>query len=166
MGCKLFGTAPCSNRPNEGEIHVNPLKGKLGYINKANKEVGVLLEPAEKKGEFAKFDLRRHHQHGRRCRGNTKRRRLLQPETTGGYDGIISPITPVNTMTANSTQVFTINEATRRKHSEQIRRQTHRVARNRIIEKNNELQFAQLWSPAGETITNVNTSETEGEIKA
>ena len=110
-GCKLFGTAPCSNGPIEGEIQVNVLKGVLGYISKSPKQVGILLEPAKKKGEFAQFN----------CGGilttvvgvgNAKEGAAYSPETTGGFDGIISPITPINTMTKEFTQTYTVNEET------------------------------------------------------
>ena len=55
-GCKLFGSAPCSNGPEEGEIQVNPLKGELGFISKSEHKVGILLEPKTKKGAFASFN--------------------------------------------------------------------------------------------------------------
>ena len=55
-GCKLFGSAPCTSAgAAEGEVKTSPLKGELGYINKAAHEVGVRLEPATKHGEFADF---------------------------------------------------------------------------------------------------------------
>ena len=41
--------------------------------------------------------------------GNSKEGAFYEPENKGGYDGIISPITPVNTMTSEYTQVFTVN---------------------------------------------------------
>src|SRR5262249_32878114 len=90
-GCVALGSISCSNTPNEGEIQVNPLKGQLGIINKAKKEVGVLLEPQQKKGAFARFS----------CGGiltttvgvgNAKEGAAYSPEKTGGGDGIISPI--------------------------------------------------------------------------
>lgn len=51
-GCH-YGGDKCYNlfkggnksEPEEGEIAVNELEGELGYINKANKEVGVVLHP-------------------------------------------------------------------------------------------------------------------------
>ena len=164
LGCKVFGSAPCSNGTNVGEILVNILKGSLGYINKATKEVGLLLEPAQKKGEFAKFT----------CAGilttvvgvgNKTEGAAYAPETTGGFDGIISPITPVNTMSKEFTQVYTTNEAAENVPS-------HFAGKhNELLESylfNNESGESTKWSPAGETITNVNTQSSgeEVEIKA
>ena len=55
-GCTVFGSAPCeSTGAASGEIKTSTLKGKLGYINKTAKEVGVLLEPAAHHGHFALF---------------------------------------------------------------------------------------------------------------
>ncbi len=163
-GCKIFGAAPCSNSSEEGEIIVNVLKGELGYINKAEKKVGVLLEPTKKHGEFAKFI----------ClgavatvvgQGNTKEGAWYSPENNGGYDGIISPITPVNTMTGQYEQVFTVNP----ENSENIPSKFE----GKHIELLEDYAFAAegpatstMWSPSGEEITNVNTSTEEGEIKA
>jgi hypothetical protein len=161
LGCKVFGSIPCSNSSNEGEIIVNTLKGQLGYINKAAKEVGVLLTPAKSKGEFAKFS----------CGGvlatvvgvgNVKEGAYWTPEKTGGYDGIISPITPVNTMTSKYTQVFTVNESTYQnipskfegKHIELLEDTEENIEGGSI-----------LWVKAGEEITNVNTAAEPGEIK-
>jgi hypothetical protein len=164
-GCKLFGTTPCSNGPNEGEILVNTLKGSLGYISKAKKEVGVLLEPAVKKGEFAKFN----------CGsilstvvgvGNEKEGAAYTTEKTGGYDGIISPIVPVNTMSKAFTQTYTVNEQFENipsklegKHIELLEDYTY----------NNEMPSeSTLWAKSGEAITNENhqEGEEEAEIKA
>jgi hypothetical protein len=163
VGCKLFGSTPCSNSSVEGEINVNALKGKLGYIDKATKEVGVQLEPVTKKGEFAKFV----------CAGfittvvgvdaNSKTEAL--PAYSGtGRDGIISPITPVNQMTHELTQVYTVNSEHENVPSKFEGKPAELL--ESYVENNNELQFRSAWSKAGETITNVNTSETEGEIKA
>ena len=55
-GCKLLSDGPCQNG-SPGEIKLNPLRGKLGWINKAQKEVGVLFEPvAGNGGRFAVFN--------------------------------------------------------------------------------------------------------------
>ena len=56
LGCKALEVLPCSNGPIEGEIQIEPLKGVLGYINKAEKKVGVLLEPVKKHGLFTQFN--------------------------------------------------------------------------------------------------------------
>ena len=163
-GCKVFGSAPCSNATNEGEIQVNPLKGKLGYINKSAKEVGLLLEPAKKHGEFVKFS----------CAGiistvvgvgNTTEGAYYLPEKTGGYDGIISPITPVNTMTSKYTQVYTLTPTFENipskfegKHIE--------LLEDYIYGTEEPETNGNMWSHSGEEITNINTAVEEGEIKA
>jgi hypothetical protein len=164
-GCKLFGSAPCSNSSEEGAIVVNTLKGALGYINKAKKEVGVLLEPAVKKGEFVKFI----------CGGflatvvgvgNETEGAAYSPEKTGGYDGIISPITPVNTMSSKFTQVYTINAGDENipskfegKHIELLEDYAFNAEKP---------ELTSMWSKAGEAVTNVNTQGggEEVEIKA
>ncbi len=163
-GCKVFGTAPCSNGPNEGEIQVNPLKGELGYINKAEKKVGVLLEPAAKHGEFAKFN----------CAGqlktivgvgNSKEGANYEPESHGGYDGIISPITPVNTMTSEYTQVYTVNKETTENIPSKFEGK-HIDLLEDYIYNPTEPGRKTDWAASGEEITNVNHAEEAGEIKA
>lgn len=162
LGCKLFGTAPCSNGL-EGEITVNPLKGELGYINKSEHKVGVLLTPEKKKGEFAKFT----------CGGflativgvgSSKEGAGYSPENHGGYDEIISPITPVNQMTTKYEQVYTVNPETYENIPNSF--QGKHISLLESATFNNESNYSTKWEPAGEEITNVNTSSEEGEIKA
>jgi hypothetical protein len=165
-GCKLLGSVPCSNTPAEGEIAVNPLKGKLGYIHKATKEVGIQLEPATKKGTFATFN----------CNlgetplttvvgvGNAKEGAAYSPETTGGGDTIISPVTPINTMGTKLTQVYTVNEKFENVPN-RFEGKPLDVLESYIFNAT-EPQRTTKWSKAGESITNVNTSESEQEIKA
>ncbi len=167
-GCKLFGSVPCGNGAVEGEIVVNPLKGTLGYINKADKTVGVLLEPAKKHGEFVRFNCGNPGAGGLTTVvgvGNTKEGAFYSPEKTGGYDGIISPITPVDTPTSTYEQVYTVNPETHEnipskfegKHIELLETYTFSTE---------EPSTASLWAASGEEITNKNTAESEGEIKA
>jgi hypothetical protein len=163
LGCKLFGSAPCSNGPTEGEIQINPLKGELGYISKSEHKVGVLLEPKTKHGEFTRFN----------CAGvlstvvgvgNTKEGAWYKPENHGGYDEIISPITPVNQMTPTYTQVYTVNHETNEnipskfegKHISLLETYTYNAE---------EPSVSTEWTASGEEITNVNTPTEEGEIK-
>ncbi len=175
-GCALFGALPCkSEGKEEGEIETSTLKGELGYINKSAKEVGVLLEPAKKHGLFASFECSGigvdvgagNNKEGAEytsagcygtCPGTTP-----EEEKNGGYDGIISPITPVNEMTSKYTQVYTqeseypwrnIPNSFEKKHVD-------------VLEVGQDIGVSEVdWSPAGEEITNVNTSEEAGEIKA
>ena len=176
-GCKLFGSVPCSNGP-EGEILVNTLKGSLGYINKREHKVGVLLEPVTKHGEFAKFDCGGlietvvgvgNSKEGANytssgcsglCPGATP-----SEEKNGGYDGIISPITPVNKMTNSYEQVYTINNTTDENIPSKLEGKHIELLEDYIYNPENPA-LSEMWSPAGEEITNVNTPAEEGEIKA
>jgi hypothetical protein len=162
QGCKILGSLPCSNTAVEGQIQVNVLKGKLGYINKAKKEVGISLTPKATKGEFAKFD----------CGGifgtvvgpdpKVKGESApVYPGLKGGGNAIISPIEPVNTMTTKYTQTYTVNEA-----AENIPNKFEggplQVLEAYIFLPEHP-KVSSLWSKAGESITNVNTLEPEGE---
>jgi hypothetical protein len=173
-GCKLFGSSPCQNTSTEGEIAVNVLKGTIGFINKtvSPREVGLLLNPAKSKGEFAKFT----------CLGTittvvgvgpskavgTKGEQVtlkcFYPEPHCGGDGIISPVTPVNTMTTELTQVYTVNAKEENIPSKFEGKPIELL--EDLGYSNNEPEYVTAWSAAGEEITNVNTSEEVGEIKA
>ncbi len=162
-GCKLFGSLPCSNAA-PGEILVQELKGTLGYINKGAKEVGVLLEPVKKHGVFASFN----------CSGitvvtvgvgNSKEGAFYTPESKGGYDGIVSPITPVNTMTSKFTQVYTINHETDENVPSKFEGKHISLLEDYSNPTSSPSQGT-MWSPAGEEITNLNTAAEPGEIKA
>ncbi len=163
-GCTAFGAGPCTSAgAAEGEVKVNPLKGKLGYISKPKKEAGVLLEPAKHHGHFADFV----------CLGflktvvgvgNSKEGAQYLPESTGGYDGIISPITPVNTMTTKYTQVYTTNEATNENIPAKFEGKHIELLEDYV--ENLENSEGTDWSAAGEEITNENTPAEAGEIKA
>jgi hypothetical protein len=165
-GCALFGVIPCKGQAlGAGEVRTNELKGFLGYINKAKHEVGVVLEPAKKHGNFAKFV----------CGGfdeivvgvgNKKEGAQFEPESKGGYDQIISPITPVNQTTSEYTQVYTIEpeypfanipNSLQGKHRSTLEAYTNQTELNNLSTD---------WGSAGEEITNVNTPSEEGEIKA
>jgi hypothetical protein len=160
-GCTIFGSAPCSNGA-EGEIKVNPLKGELGYLNKGAKEVGVLLTPVQKKGLFAKFECAGYLETSVGV-GNSKEGAWYEPESKGGNDGIISPVTPVNTMTNEFTQVFTANEASENVPSKFEGKPIH-LLEDYVVQTENG--FSTVWQQASEEITNVNTPSEEGEIKA
>jgi hypothetical protein len=179
-GCNLLGSFPCENAAPE-EVVTNVLKGKLGWINKAAKEVGVLLEPAAgKHAAFAEFECpglpvaikvgvgnkkegAAHTTSGcdQECAGATP-----EEEKHGGYDGVISPITPVNVMTSSFTQEFKVEpleggcpmnipSSFEGKHID--------VLEN--VQSGYE-GVSSMWGCAGEEVTNVNTPEEAGEIKA
>lgn len=188
-GCKLFGAIPCSNGSTKGEVVVNTLKGELGYINRSEKKVGILLTPAKKNGEFTRFECAylttvvgvgnkkegAFYVQGAKypsgcageCDGATP-----SEEKHGGYDGIISPITPVNQTSSQYTQVFTIEEVPAHSGSFNAINVPSKFEGKHIdaledwVYNVEEPTSASAWSAAGETITNVNTSEEAGEIKA
>ncbi len=168
-GCIALGSVPCSNNVGEEpgaaeEIQGNVLKGELGYINKATKEVGVDFTPAVKKGEFVKFS----------CAGflagvvgvgNLKSEGCAYTETSAcGGDGIISPITPVNTMTNEYTQVYTANEADENIPNKLEGKSLQ--ALESFLYNVEEPKNSTQWSKAGETLTNVDTLGEESELKA
>jgi hypothetical protein len=156
-GCLLLGSAPCENTINEGEIQVNELKGSIGFINKKTtpRQVGLLLEPVQKHGEFAKFT----------CLGGgigtvvgegDAAEGCAYPQKLCGGDGIIGAMTPVNTSTSEFTQTFTASEETGEnlpgkfegKPVKQLESYVYNVERP---------EFSTKWSKAGEEITNLAT---------
>jgi hypothetical protein len=177
-GCTLFGVPANSPGHPAGEIQVNPLKGRLGYIEKATHDVGVLLEPATVGGTFAEFELE-----GVPLRtvvgvGNATQGAFYEPEATGGFDGIISPITPVNTMTHTFTQEYKANYSTYACTAPNCFEPTGTQVQNvpskfegqhaELLEtylENSESHEKEAWSPAGQELTNTNTVEGEAEIK-
>lgn len=167
-GCLLFGNSPCKSAgAAEGEVKTNALKGKLGIINKATKEVGVLLEPATKHGPFANFSCGGGEVPVVVGVGNKKDGAWWLPENKGGNDQIISPITPVNQMTSKFTQVYTTVPG---EVKENIPNKFEGKARSGL-ESYDEFYIGETlegmtpWSAAGEEVTNVNTPEKPGEIK-
>jgi hypothetical protein len=180
-GCLLLGALPCeSEGAEEGEVVTSTLKGKLGWLNKSAKEVGVVLEPAAKHGLFAFFTcyggafetavgVGNKHEGtyytssgcSGVCPGATP-----EEEKHGGYDQVISPITPVNQMTSAFEQVFTINPKTAENIPNKLENKHISLLEDWVRDNLPAEPTATQWSPAGEEITNVNTPEEEGEIKA
>ena len=188
-GCVLFGSKACTGEGKApGEIETTTLKGSLGYISKPGKEVGVLLEPAKKHGPFAEFSCASggvaivvgvgNKKEGAEytnsgCAGTLEDCPGTTPsdESHGGYDGIVSPITPVNQMTSLFTQVYTeeptfplanVPRNFEGKHIEVLEAYQNLPQVEQVTGRSHKID----WSSAGEEITNVNTSEEEGEIKA
>jgi len=179
-GCLLLGQVPCnSSGQAEGEIETNPLKGELGYIKKSAKEVGVLLEPAKKAGAFAEFECAgslntvvgvgskktgaEYTSSG--CFGECPGATPAQ-EAHGGYDGIISPITPVDEMTSEYKQVYTQESEYPYRNIPSNFEKKHTDVLEDYISLVSEPSHQTDWSAAGEVITNVNTPEEASEIKA
>jgi hypothetical protein len=187
-GCDLGGVLPCENfgSPEPERIETNELKGKLGWLNKSTKEVGVLLEPAVHHGLFAHFvcpgiDSSEHVGVGNKkegtawtstgcvgpCPGTTP-----EEEKHGGYDGVISPITPVNVMTSTYTQEYKVENTETYPYNVPSKFEGKHidVLENRHGGYNPETGqdgvASVVWNAAAEEITNVNTSEEPGEIKA
>lgn len=180
-GCNALGVIPCSNAGAE-EIKTNELKGQLGYLSKAGHEAGILLQPAH--GTiFATFTCPElgakivvgvgNSKEGAEytssgcigaCNGATP-----AEEKHGGYDGIISPVRPVNQMTSNFTQEYKVDkEDEHYVNVEKAFEKKHLDELESYLE-NEETKESTMWSAAGEEITNVNTLEPageEGEIKA
>jgi hypothetical protein len=169
-GCStLEGGVPCENTGVE-EIETNTLKGTLGYINKAKKEVGLDLTPEKTHGEFALFTCFHGGLFTHVGADHDEKVGKIKEEPwykgTGG-DGIISPITPVDEMTPQMTQVYTENEA-HENLPDKFEGGKLQVLEDRIDAREEENTNRSAWSAAGEAITNVNTQESGEslEIKA
>jgi hypothetical protein len=166
-GCKALGVAPCSNTPNAGEIKVNLLKGKLGFIDKANNEVGLDLTPAKAKGDFAQFTCELGETLLTTTVGvapNTIHEKAVYAPKGGG-DGIISPITPINEMSSTFTQEYKENG-----EDENVPTKFEGSAPLQVLESflynPKEAEYRSSWSKAGEALTNVSTPEEPVEIKS
>jgi hypothetical protein len=167
-GCKLFGAFTCTSAGSApGEVKTQELKGFLGYIE-AGKGVGVVLEPAKKHAPFAVFT----------CEtlevvvgvGSKKEGAQYEDspgvENHGGYDQIISPITPTNEMTTEYTQVYTVSsEAPFGNIPANLDGKHISALEDHQVPLSSPTDSSQ-WSAAGEEITNVNTPTEAGEIKA
>jgi hypothetical protein len=90
----------------EGEITTHTLKGKLGYISgkgTANPAVGLELEPEQKHGLFAFFGCGSSEPATPVIFSNVGENTTIKDN---GGDSIISPITPINKMGTETTQVY------------------------------------------------------------
>lgn len=181
-GCVLLGALNCQNTATPGEVVVNTLVGKLGYINKANKEVGVDLTPATAHGDFVEFNCGEPAGYLRIVVGEGA---SSAPESCADYpscggDGIISPILPVNKMTHTFTQEYK-QERGFVEHTHADGEEAYEFRNvptsfeggppqvlesyNQLVE-NGETKFDTEWQESSEVLTNVNTVEGEVEIKA
>jgi hypothetical protein len=164
-GCKALGSAPCSNGPTEGEIQVNLLKGSLGYINKAKKEVGIMLTPVTKGGAFASFICGLGSLNLATTVGVAGKGKEKPVYLTSGHDQIISPVTPINTETTELTQVYSAT-AEDENIPNKFEGKPLSVLETQVF-NSAEPQYITGWSKSAETVTNVNTAEepSGGEIK-
>jgi hypothetical protein len=178
-GCH-YSSVGCTNTGVEGEVKINELAGALGYISKANKEVGVQLNPVDKPGPFAEFGCAENIDY---ITVGESRDELLENEfgkateepwwSGGGGDGIISPVTPVDHMAKAYTQEYKVEyPETSGGRRQPVNVPSHlegggtELLENWLTDKNPYQGVRSAWSPAGEIVTNVNTGEGEVEIKA
>jgi hypothetical protein len=95
---------------------------------------------------------------------------LPAAEKNGGFDGVISPIKPVNEMTSTYTQEYKVTNTT--PFSECVENTPNKLETVSHIDVLESETFgvankvALMWSCSGEEITNVNTPTEAGEIKA
>ena len=191
-GCTYFGNPATSEGSPAGEIQTATLKGKLGYLNGAKHEVGVLLEPAVAKGLFAEFYVNEGGNRFKVGEGNATEGAFYEktPGVPTGNDGVISPIAPVNQMTHTFTQNYRVERVEAYEPASCPVSHTCPLGTEGEFGKPNldylnvpshfeggptdALEFVtesvtepegSSWSPAGEEITNVNTVEGEAEIK-
>lgn len=173
-GCVALEALKCSNTENPEEVKVNSLKGELGFIDAAENDVGVALEPEGTK-TFAEFGCGAptpvdfavgEAEKKETSKYGAKKKETVIPryEPKGGGDGIISPITPVNQMTKEFTQVYSQNE-----EDENIPSKFEGAGKLKELESyfwNPGREVEGRWEKAGETIENVDHVEGEAvEIK-
>ena len=98
-----------------GEIQFNELRGTLGYVNKAQHEMGVVLEPAASGGLFGEFEWVEAEEVVRVAHlgvGNSTAGTFFEePGTPGepnGHDGLIASIGPANEMVRHFTEGTTV----------------------------------------------------------
>ena len=191
-GCKALGALPAESEgslgtpqhqeylesggggnvgANQERITVNVLKGRLGYVNKSatpEPEVGLLLEPETIRGPFTRFLIGTVNLETEVGVGNATEGAFYKPEATGGSDGIISPMTPVNTMTHKFKQIYKLS--TEPGHEFENLPSHFEGGQFEGLEDVAKFPFepsqGTAWSGAGEEITNENTVEGEAEIKA
>ncbi len=183
-GCTAFGEPATSAGLPAGEIQVNPLKGRLGYINKAAHEVGVLLEPTTAGAEFAAFEIFEGSGEVHVGVGNATAGAFYEgaktPGVPTGHDGIISPIVPVDQMTHTFTQKYKAEE--REVPCPENCQSSHHGMMDQFQNVPGSFEGGQLealegyvsltgetgatdWSSAGQEVENTNTVEGEAEIK-
>jgi hypothetical protein len=180
-GCH-YVTFSCENTAVEGEVKVNELEGSLGYINKAKKEVGVVLHPVGGK-PFAQFGCAENidyvtvgESRDEPFESTEGQKTIEEPwYSGGGGDGIISPVTPIDHMAKAFTQVYTVEDKTTpgglkapANVPNQFEGGSIELLEDWLTDKEAGLAASNrsAWSPAGEVVTNVNTGEGEIEIKA
>ena len=166
--CAAFGVIPCNSAgKGSGEIETTTLDGRLGYVEPGAPHVGVLLEPAAAPGPFAEFECEEIGKDWVAGVGNATEGAAYSPEATGGYDGVISPITPVNAMSEKFEQNYTINANFENIPSKFDEAGAHIELLESYFDNapQGEPELSSEWSKAGESITNVVKTEGMVEIK-
>lgn len=148
--CENGITPPLGEEP-AGQIRTRELKGKLGYISGKETEspvVGLSLEPETAKNLFAEFIC-----------GNVLIVRVGQAGYDGtgnvpngaGNDSIISPVTPVNTMSVTNTQTYTAESGVQAVKAFEGGKED--FLETEISDGFGEIPFGQ----SGQTLTTINT---------
>jgi hypothetical protein len=165
--CKGIGTE-CTNTATAGVIETNLLEGTLGYIKKtAPKEVGVDIKP-QSGSIFAEF-----HCGGQigTVVGGAKATEGPAHPPSGGGDGIIGTVTPINEMTSTISQAFVVNEETFENIPNKFEGKPVQVLEDYLTFLGNP-GHGSKWSAAGEAVSVHNSckackaGEGVGEVKA
>ncbi len=130
-GCELSGHQ-CENTGKAGEVKTNPLKGEVGYINKATHEVGVDLS-AESGTYEAKFTCGE-----------------LELRVSGSVIGVLT--SPINVFTKVATLSFT--QSAGRQHVQNLEGQSKDTLGTEITKTGTELWGAPFESGESTEITN------------
>jgi hypothetical protein len=166
-GCEAngFGGKCQSAGATEGEIKLNTLKGKLGFINKKTtpRQVGLVLEAATKKGKIAIYKCNASELSFAIGEGN-ETEGCVYPLTKCGGDGVISAITPINVATSEFTQVFTANAET----AEELPSKFEGTSPLKQLEGYffNTSGATTMWSRVAESLTNSDKAPEAIELKA
>ncbi len=164
-GCLFAGAAPCTNTGKEGEISVNALKGRLGYLEKAVSpaKVGILLEP-EAGGAFVTFNcLEGLFEFTVGVGNNTEG---MYYEGTG-HDSIIAPITPIDQPASGFEEVFKDNgepAENEPSHFEGEGSVIHRLEAATTLHEEEGERHDQ-WAAAGQSVRNLSFTEGTVEIR-
>jgi hypothetical protein len=159
--CKTTGAA-------EGEVRLNGLKGKIGYVNKVAvpRQAGLVLEPALAKGKVLTM-ICGANAFGVAIGMGNETEGCVYPQKACGGDGVVSAITPVNTMTTELTQTFAVNEATAENVPSKLEgTQPLKELEGFAFSPNPEFPGTSMWSKIAESLTNSDTAPEALEIKA
>jgi hypothetical protein len=167
-GCEFNGAVSCSNTAKEGEVKTEPLKGHLGYLEKSASppKVGVQLEPEASGGDFATLEC---------GNGIVKLKVGVGNATEGMYykgtgnDSIIAPVTPIDKTASAFQEVYSDNHEASENEPDKFEGEgstIHRLEQTTTLELSpGEPEYSQ-WGKAGQSITNLSSTEGLVEIRA